>query len=111
MKATFTETKPQQSVTKVGQSAMKAETKTDGNTPIRLYFCSMCTATFWTDGGLRHHESLHFKKSAFDPDHHTQELEKKCQETEEPNEKDSKDIRNLEKKEESEEEEKQKGDE
>ena len=135
--ATSTETKPQQSVTKVDQSATKAEqsaTKVDGKTSIRLYFCSMCTATFWTDGGLRHHESLHFRKSEFDPDYHTQELEKKHQETEDhnkamndeslqpngdeteekddkPNEKDSKDIRNGEKTEESEEEEKQKGDE
>ena len=128
--ATSTEMKPQQSVMKVDQSATKAEqsaTKVDKKTSIRMYFCSMCPATFWTDGGLRHHESLHFRKSAFDPDYHTQQLEKKCQETEDhnkarndespkpngdkteekddkPNEKDSKDIRNGEKIEESEEE-------
>ena len=135
--ATSTEMKPQQSVMKVDQSATKAEqsaTNIARKSSIRLYFCSMCTATFWTDGGLHHHESLHFRKSAFDPDYHTQELEKKHQETEDhneamndespqpngdeteekddkPNEKDSKDIRNGEKTEESEEEEKQKGDE
>ena len=149
MNATFTETKPQQSVTKaeqsvtkvdqsvtkVDQSVTKAEqsaTKIDEKTSMKLYYCSMCTATFWTDGGLHHHESLHFRKSAFDPDYHRQELEKKHQETEDhnkakddespqpngdetevkddkPNEKDSKDIINGEKTEESEEEEKQKG--
>ena len=150
--AMSTEMKPQQSVTKVDQSATKAEQsvtkKVDqsamkaeqsakdiaAKSSIRLYFCSICTATFWTDGGLRHHESLHFRKSAFDPDYHTQELEKKHQETEDhneamndespqpngdeteekddkSNEKDSKDIRNGEKTEESVEKEKQKGDE
>ena len=142
MNATSTETKPQQSVTKaeqsvtkVDQSVTKAEqsaTKIDENTSIKLYYCSMCTATFWTDGSLHHHESLHFRKSAFDPDYHRQELEKKHEETEDnneakddespqpngdetevkddkPNEKDSKDIINGEKTEESEEEEKQKG--
>ena len=140
--ATSTETKPQQSVMKTKQSVMKVDqsvtkaeqsaTKIDENTSIKLYYCSMCTATFWTDGGLCHHESLHFRKSAFDPDYHRQELKKKSQETEDrneakddespqpngdetevkddkPNEKDSKDIRNGEKTEESEEEEKQKG--
>ena len=147
--ATSTETKPQQSVTKAKQSVMKVDqsvtkvdqsvtkaeqsaTKIDENTSIKLYYCSMCTATFWTDGGLHHHESLHFRKSAFDPDYHRQELKKKSQETgdrnkakddespqphgdetevkdDKPNEKDSKDIRNGEKTEESEEEEKQKG--
>ena len=56
--ATSTETKPQQSVAKAEQSA----TKIDENTSMKLYYCSMCTATFWTDGGLRHHESLHFRK-------------------------------------------------
>ena len=92
--ATSTETKPQQSVTKakqsvmkvdqsvtkVDQSVMKAEqsaTKIDEKTSMKLYFCSICTATFWTDGGLCHHESLHFRKSAFDPDYHRQELKKK----------------------------------
>ena len=92
--ATSTETKPQQSVTKAKQSVMKVDqsvtkvdqsvtkaeqsaTKIDENTSMKLYYCSMCTATFWTDGGLRHHESLHFRKSAFDPDYHRQELKKK----------------------------------
>ena len=133
IKATSTEMKPQQIVMKVDQSVTNAEqsaTKIDGKTSIRLYFRSMFKATFWTDGGLCHHESLHFRKSAFEPYYHTHELEKKCQETEDmngenpqpngdkteekddkPNEKDSKDIRNGEKTEESEEEEKQKGNE
>ena len=125
--ATSTETKPQQSVTKAKQSVMKVDqsvtkaeqsaTKIDENTSIKLYYCSMCTVTFWTDRGLRHHKTLHFRKSAFDPDYHRQELKKKSQETEDcneakddespqpngdetevkddkPNEKDSKDIRN-----------------
>ena len=108
--ATSTETKPQQSVmkakqsvTKVDQSVMKVDqsvtkaeqsvtkaeqsaTKIDEKTSMKLYFSSMCTATFWTDGGLRHHESLHFRKSAFNPDYHRQELKKKSQETEDCNE-------------------------
>ena len=89
--ATSTETKPQQSVTKAKQSVMKVDqkvdqsvtkaeqsaTKIDENTSIKLYYCSMCTATFWTDGGLHHHESLHFRKSAFNPDYHRQELKEK----------------------------------
>ena len=88
MNAMSTEMKPQQSVMKAEQSVTKAEqsaTKIDENTSIKLYYCSMCTATFWTDGGLRHHESLHFRKSAFDPDYHRQKLEKKRQETEDHN--------------------------
>ena len=92
MNAMSTETKPQQSVmkaeqsvkkvdqsvTKVDQSVMKAEqsaTKIDENASMKLYYCSMCTATFWTDGGICHHESFHFRKSAFDPDYHRQELQ------------------------------------
>ena len=74
--------KVDQSVTKAEQSA----TKIDENTSIKLYYCSMCTATFWTDGDLHHHESLHFRKSAFDPDYHRQELKKKSQKTEDCNE-------------------------
>ena len=85
MNAMSTETKPQQSVMKaeqsvkkVDQSVTKAEqsaTKIDENASMKLYYCSMCTATFWTDGGLCHHESFHFRKSPFDPDYHRQELQ------------------------------------
>ena len=54
--ATSTETKPQESVRKAKQSVMKVDqsvkkaeqsaTKIDENTSIKLYYCSMCTATF-----------------------------------------------------------------
>ena len=133
MNATSTEMKPQQSVTKaeqsvkrvdqsvtkVDQSVTKAEqsaTEIDENASMKLYYCSMCTATFWTDGGLHHHESLHFRKSPFDPDYHRQELqggeqmekdkdkditedrnEATNDESTQPNEKDSKDLTNGEK--------------
>ena len=100
---------------KVEQSA----TNIDGQkfTTMKLYYCDLCTATFWTDGGLGQHHSFHFKKSVFDLENHRQELEEEHQQTEdrnqatngespqpngeeteekddEPNEKDSKDITN-----------------
>ena len=78
MKAEQSVTKVDQSVTKVDQSVTKAEqsaTKIDENASMKLYYCSMRTVTFWTDGGLCHHESFHFRKSPFDPDYHRQELQ------------------------------------
>ena len=61
---------------------------------MKCFYCDVCPETFWTEGGLGHHTSVHLKKSPFDPDKHKEELDAERNAVESKHEKPKETIEN-----------------
>ena len=69
-------------VTKLNYHTETKSHSTERQFDFKCFHCNVCDHAFWTEGGLQQHTSVHYKKSAFEPDRHEEELHAECKRVE-----------------------------